>query len=148
VEQFVVAAIFLFGLIMAFWAVVEWRHARMSVKWPTVEGQVVRSVISVPAERTWRRRWYWHVEYRYRVDAHTYRGWRTYFGSTLPISVARNIVRKFPAQSAVTVYYHPRKHGRSVLLPGVNKYTRIGFAIAPVCWAMAAVFWMGFERLR
>jgi hypothetical protein len=144
-EPFLVAAIFLFGFVMLAWASFDWHNARTSPKWPTVDGQVVLSVISVPAMRTRRHRWYWHVEYRYSVDGQAYTGWRTYFGSSVPIAVARNIVGKFPVQSIVKVYHHPLRHGRSVLIPGVNKFTRIGFAIAPICWAMGLVFWMGFR---
>jgi hypothetical protein len=144
-EPFVVAAIFLFGFVMLAWAFFDWHNGRMSLTWLTAEGQVVHSVINVPAVRARRHRWYWHVEYRYSVEGQVYRGWRTHFGSTVPIAVARNIVRKFPPHSMVKVYYHPLKHGRSVLIPGVNKYTRIGFAIAPICWAMGLVFWRGFS---
>jgi hypothetical protein len=144
-EPFVLAAVFLFGFVMLAWAFFDWRNARMSPKWPTVEGQVVRSVISVPAMRTRRHRWYWHVEYRYSVDGQAYTGWRTHFGTTVSIAVARNIVGKFPAQSIVQVYHHPLKHCRSVLIPGVNRFTLIGFAIAPICWAIGLVFWMGFS---
>jgi len=27
----------------------------------------------------------------------------------------------------------------------VNKYTRLSFAVAPICWAMALVFWLGLR---
>jgi hypothetical protein len=132
--QFVSAACFLFGLGMSAWAFADWRHARASLAWPAVEGEVVKSSVT---RYTRRLRWDWRVEYRYRVDGQSYTGWRTYFGASVPIAVARNIVARFPAQSAVTVYHHPRQPGKSVLLPGVNKYTRLSFLIGPVCWAIA-----------
>jgi hypothetical protein len=137
----IAAALILFGCLMLAWTLFDWHHARMSPKWPTVQGDIVRSEISVPAQRTRRERWYWHVHYRYSVGGHQYTGWRTYFGVMAPIPVARRIVQRFPLRSRVTVYHHPSSHGRSVLMPGVNAYTRRGFAIAPLCWAMAWVFW-------
>jgi hypothetical protein len=140
-EHFIAAACGLFGLGMAAWAVVDWRHARQSLAWPSVQGEIVKSSVTRYVRRF---RWDWRVEYRYRVDGREHTGWRTYFGSTVPIGVARNIVRRFPARSSVTVYYDPRRHGRSVLLPGVNKYTRLSFAIAPLCLAMALALWLPF----
>ena len=136
---------FMFGILMAGWAFFDWHNARVSPAWPTVQGRIVRSVISVPAQRTRRHRWYWHVQYRYTVDAQEYTGWRTHFGCTVPASVARRIVGRFPVDAGVTVYHHPSRPGRSVLMPGVNKYSVRGFAIAPICWAMAWVFWAGIK---
>jgi hypothetical protein len=132
--QLVSAACFLFGLGMSAWAFADWRHARASLAWPAVEGEVVKSSVT---RYTRRFRWDWRVEYRYRVDGQSYTGWRTYFGASVPIAVARNIVARFPAQSTVPVYHHPRQPGKSVLLPGVNNYTRLSFLIGPVCWAIA-----------
>jgi hypothetical protein len=126
---------------MLAWAFFDWHNGRNSPKWPTVQGEIIRSEISVPAQRARRHRWYWNVHYRYRVDGHAYTGWRTHFGVTLAIPVARTIVARFPLGSAVTVYHHASSHGRSVLMPGLSAYTRRGFAIAPICWAMAWVFW-------
>jgi hypothetical protein len=140
-EHFIAAACGLFGLGMAALAVVDWRHARQSLAWPSVQGEIVKSSVTRYVRRF---RWDWRVEYRYRVDGREHTGWRTYFGSMVPIGVARNIVRRFPARSTVTVYYDPRRHGRSVLLPGVNKYTRLSFAIAPLCLAMALALWLPF----
>jgi len=90
----------------------------MSLNWPSVEGEIVYSAVIVPSGRSKRYRWYWHVEYRHAVDRQPHTGRRTHFGSTVPLSVARNIVRKFPVQSRVTVYYDPLRHAKSVLIPG------------------------------
>jgi hypothetical protein len=141
-EHFVAAACMLFGLGMAAWAFIDWYHARRSLSWPAVQGEIVKSTVTRYSRR---RRWSWHVEYRYRVDGREHTGWRAYFGSTVPIGVARNIVARFPVRSTVTVYYDPRRHGRSVLLPGVNKYTRLSFGIAPLCMAVALAFWLRFN---
>jgi hypothetical protein len=141
-EHFIAAACGLFGLGMAAWAFVDWRHARRSAAWPTVEGEIVKSAVTRYSRRL---RWDWHVEYRYRVDGCEHTGWRTYFGCMVPIGVARNIVQRFPVKSTVTVYYDPHRPGRSVLLPGVNRYTRLSFGVAPLCWAMALAFWRAFS---
>jgi hypothetical protein len=133
--QFFIVASVLFGLGMTAWAFVDWRHARGSLAWPSVQGEIVKSSVTRYTSR--RFRWNWQVEYRYDVDGHAYTGWRTYFGSSVPIAIARNIVRKFPAQSTVTVYYHPSVHTKSVLIPGVNKYTRLSFLVGPISWAFA-----------
>jgi hypothetical protein len=134
-EQLISAACALFGIGMSIWACIDWQHARRSLAWPTVQGQIVKSSVTRYASRRWH--WDWQVEYRYRVDGHDYTGWRTYFGSSVPIAVARNIVGKFPLHSTVTVHHHPREPAKSVLLPGVNKYTRLSFLVGPVTWAVA-----------
>jgi hypothetical protein len=138
--HFIIVACLLFGLGMSIWAFVDWRHARRSLAWPTVQGEVLASSVTRYSRRF---RWDWQVAYRYRVGGRIYTGWRTYFGSMVPIAVARNIVGRFPAQSVVTVYYHPSRPANSVLLPGVNKYTRMMFLVGPACWALALAFWMG-----
>jgi hypothetical protein len=132
------AALLLFGLGMLAWALIEWRLALKSLAWPTVRDLIVDSKVH---RHTRRYRWDWHVGYRYCVDGRHYKGWRVYYGSTVPISVARKIVRKFPAESTAAVYYDPLMPARSVLVPGANRYTYLGFLIGPICWSMALVFW-------
>lgn len=68
-------------------------------------------------------------------------GTQAYFGGSPPITIARNIVAKFPTNSITKVFYHPDSPELSVLIPGPNRYTFTTFLIGPFSWLMAIVFW-------
>ena len=121
------------------------RQAHRSRAWPTVPGQVTHAKVSRRAPRrgefAWMAPWSWHVSFRYHVDGQEYHGTKVYLGVDVPLAVARKIVAKFPVGSAVNVYYNPARHGRAVLISGMNKYTWLAFLPGPFFWILAVGFW-------
>lgn len=51
---------------------------------------------------------------------------------------AEELVRHYPVGSVVDVHYDPKKPKNAVLLPGVNKWSYMGFPIAIIFLIMSA----------
>ncbi|WP_332876149.1 DUF3592 domain-containing protein [Massilia sp. S19_KUP03_FR1] len=146
-ERMTVVMQILFGLggATTIWAIFLCRQARRSQDWPMVPGLVTHAKVNRRAapsgEPAWMARWNWHVCFLYSVDGQAYQGTRVYLGMDVPIGVARNIVAKFPAGSAVNVYYNPAHHGRALLISGMNKYTWFAFLPGLFFGILAVGFW-------
>ncbi|QDQ24971.1 DUF3592 domain-containing protein [Chitinimonas arctica] len=127
------------GCAMAAWGLYELYCARRSLAWPAVRGKVVRSKVTRYISKP--TRWDWEVRYRYEVNGSSYEGYRVFFGGTVPISTARAIVSKFALDSTVTVYHHPEKPAKSVLMRGANKFTYLPFLAPLILWLVGLMLW-------
>jgi hypothetical protein len=132
-------AFFLAGFALLYWLTLTLRRAYQSRYWANVRGEIVSSKVT---RYTNSRQWDWSVQYHYSVDGRQYQGARVDFGNRQTIAFAREIVAKFPAKKNVDVYYDSDNPGLSVLIPGPNRYSYSSMLIAPMCWAVALIFWM------
>lgn len=100
------------------------RLARESVRWPAVDGMVVRATIneessssrSGPPSVTYRP----IIVYNYRVDGREYEGQRVSYGeyATSDPADAQAVVDRYKAGTAVRVHYRPGQPGEAVIAPG------------------------------
>ena len=120
-----------------------------SRNWPTVQGQVERlEVVSnqVDGGTTYKPR----IIYRYRVGAREYQGRRiratTFGGGFSDQAAARAMLDGYYPGSAVTVHYHPRRPGNSLLRPGVTSMQwTVGALLVATTLALAACFVVVFS---
>lgn len=129
------------GAATTVWAIWFCLNTRRSRTWPAVRGEVMASHVRRFAP-TSAGNWDWSIRYRYVVDGRAHAGWRVYFGMTVPLTVARAMVARFPASTHVDVRYDPRRPERSVLLPGVNRYTATSLLPGPFFAVLGLVFWL------
>ena len=108
------------GLAGFAWTWSRQRLGRSTHGWPTVRGRVVTSEVrSYRSGEGGGRQPYPSVVYEYEVGGRRFRSKRIHFDE-LVSSQARvgATVRTYSAGAEVTVYYDPRRPGRSVLEPG------------------------------
>ena len=112
------------------------KYARESPKWPTVTGWIVKS--EYQHERVGTNRYVPIIRYSYRVRG---REWTSdtlaldhgladglsidYANGTLSqswmdFSDVKQLLKRYPVDKQVTVYYDPEEPGRAVLIPGVK----------------------------
>jgi len=87
--------------------------------WPTAQGKVLESRLR--EVRTGRgRSWAVYVLYEYWVNGATHRSdvWRMEAGSSSFTGAANKVIARYPAGSAVMVYYNPDAPGDAMLEPG------------------------------
>jgi len=113
------------GVLLTTWHI---KQDRASESWPQVTGTVITSRIgSSTTHRQNKTRssdtdYSVELRYTYEVEGQAYEGHRLRFGSTSHErrSDAQKEQRQFQAGKKVSVYYHPEKPGRSVLVRGGN----------------------------
>jgi Protein of unknown function (DUF3592) len=126
--------LFVLGLFGTVTAWLDWRKGIRSSSWPAVPGTIIHSHTkkvkvggssvgqsNAPKLTMYRP----HIIYSYEVSGVRLEGRRIQFASephTRVRSEVEDRVYKFPAGSAVTVYYDPAKPAESVLKPGVNAF--------------------------
>lgn len=112
------------GIVVLFFGVRSLRDANNSTSWPTVPGVVVSSDVDRHTSddgTTYSA----EVLYDYDVDGESYSSNSVSFGSysSSSSSHARDIVRKYPKGSDVTVAYDPSKPESCILEVGVQLQT-------------------------
>lgn len=138
-QAFSVFFMFPLGISIGIWSVVLVRRAHQSKNWPSVPGNILKSKINY--YRSNGHTWDWNVTYRYHVNGIRYVSDTVFFGTTLPLDEAISITVRYKTGMEVSVYYHPDKHGVSVLVPGITPYTYSLLFIGPLfLWAGASVF--------
>jgi Protein of unknown function (DUF3592) len=91
-------------------------QGRVSLKWPTVEGEIVESYVWEDDEASRPR-----VRYRYQVDDQEYTSdFITFKAYWLVRKTAETMVDRYPVGSRVQVHYNPRRPNRAVLEPGAS----------------------------
>ena len=122
-----------------------------SRNWPTVQGQVERlEVVTIEGGRHGGTTFKPMIVYRYRVGARAYEGRRiratTFGGSFADQAAARAMLDDYHPGSTVTVHYHPRRPGNSLLRPGVTSMQwTIGALLAATTLVLAAWFVVVFS---
>lgn len=146
----ILLAMAVLGVGVAIFGVVEWQRAKASERWPTVEGVVVSTEIkwhrrSGSDQRSRRTSYMPVVTYRYDVSGDVYENDRMAFAqpSSSTERSARRVLGRYPVGGGVTVHYHPRKPGLSVLEPGVA----VGVYFIMLFGVVWTVGWLGFWRL-
>lgn len=117
-EQIVPVILILVGILFVMIGFVLTLRAKAASRWPTTTGVMLKSEL---VERTTKQRTNDHqirtytsyepvVEYQYTVDGKVLTGRRLSFGLTrLPLEKAQEVLKKFPVNAQVPVYYNPRK---------------------------------------
>lgn len=116
------------GLFCLYGGFKEFIAARQSTDWPTAPGVISTSEVERKQSTSRKSKsitFRAHVVYAYEVGGKTMSSQRVAYGdygSSDP-SHAQEIISRFPANSQVTVYYHPHDPAQSVLEPGVAAQT-------------------------
>lgn len=113
------------GILLTGWYI---QQDRASESWPEVMGLITISRIGSSTtsgtNKTGRSDTDYSVELRftYQVEGQTYEGRRLRFGSSNhdEYSDAKKEQQQYPEGKMVSVYYHPEKPGRSVLVRGTK----------------------------
>ncbi len=132
------------GVTMTAWNI---KQDRESESWPQVTGEITISRIGSSTTRSSPggankssasdTDYSVEIRYNYEVEGQAYKGHRLRFGSNDHDrrSDAQKEQRQFPKGEKVSVYYHPEKPGRSVLVRGTqgNWGQLIGLSICLLC---------------
>jgi hypothetical protein len=127
---------FIAGIFLAKYGGSVLDNAKASAEWPTVQGTVMHSDV-VRERGTGDNRGKYHYEadvmFEFELDGQTYSSNNVSFGeyASSQASHAREIVRRYPEGSRVTVYYNPEDPDTAVLEPGVSwsSYILLGMGI-------------------
>lgn len=128
-----------------------------SQTWQTTHGKIISSQVGTSARSMDRRsppKYYPELTYEYVVDEHTYRGERRGIGGEIGLAenAARDIVARYPAGAAVTVYYDPAQPSEALLERAVTglqtKHILVPFLIGAAILAAGLLFvvWWMSER--
>jgi hypothetical protein len=109
------------GLVMTIFGVSNIRTAKDSETWPSKEGVILESKISIN-EGDDSTTYGADVVYEYEVKNQTYKGDKVTFGevSTSSRSRARKVVRRYPSGKKIAVFYDPKDPETSVLETGLS----------------------------
>jgi hypothetical protein len=117
-EQIVPVILILVGLLFVIIGLVLTLRAKAASNWPSTSGIMLKSEIT---ERTTKQRTKSHqiitytsyepmVEYQYTVEGKSLTGNRLSFGLTrLTLEKAQEVLKRFPVNAQVPVYYNPRR---------------------------------------
>lgn len=115
----------LLGLALMGYGVRNIIDARKSNSWPTVEGEITRSVMTEKLDDDSRTRYTLHINYDYTIDRSRFTGKR-FKGDRIEFvspdyhdrEEAESVLGRYPLGEKVTVYYDPEHPAKSVLVPG------------------------------
>lgn len=115
------------GIAASSFSVWSSRYAYQSESWPQVLGRIVEASCQITTGKpsTSTR----HVKYEYEVNSRKYVNDREHFGLR---SSTRGCMAGYVADQPVTIFYKPDDPGDSVLVPGLNRYSLLGFIIGIV----------------
>jgi hypothetical protein len=122
-----------------------------SRSWPTTEGRVLESTVESYTTHSSDRvnsqdiSYKPVVRYTYSVEEKQLESKQIAFGSwTGSKTYAAGIIAKYPKHAVVTVYYHPKRHGMAVLVPG--KYGMMLF-LSLLCGTILCIVAVTWVRL-
>lgn len=125
-----------------------------SSQWPTVQGTVTDSQLTSYQETSGdssTTRYQAHVTYHYTINEHPMIGSRVGFDdlNTTGQSEVEAIVARYPAGSAVTVYYDPGRPQMAVLENGLTAGALLPIGVgASLLVAGLVTLWQGIVRPR
>ena len=123
----------LVGAGLSFWGWNILQNARASAAWPTAEGRVTKSEVTLSTDAEGADSYSPEVTYTYTVDSTSHTNDTIKFGENAYGSrkKAEGIAANYPVGRNVTVYYDPEQPGRSVLEPGVSagSYIVLGIGV-------------------
>ena len=134
------------GAVLTAWAVLTVLDARASLGWPTTTGVVESAAVERRVSRTSgserKYRYNARVLYAYRVDGEAFFDGRLSFLTDYYDSAeeARDVVRRYPAGSEVTVYYKPGDPSVAVLESNYGYWTYLPLGISLFLFIAGAVF--------
>jgi hypothetical protein len=111
---------FIVGAIVLMWGIASSRSALLSVRWPSVPGNVTVSTISSSHSSKGGTTYGADIHYTYAVSAQNYVGTKVTFGdiSTSNSADASKILARYPVGKAVNVFYNPNDPAEAVLETG------------------------------
>ena len=138
---------FLFLVFLAVGAGLSWwgwtilQNARASADWPSVEGQITRSLVAYSTDAEGGDSYSPEVTFVYvAVDDRSHEGRTIKFGENSYGSErkAQEIINRYPLGQTVTVFYDPENPDKAVLEPGVSNgsYIVLGIGVLFVLLAL------------
>jgi hypothetical protein len=124
----------LIGLYLVWYGISSYRQSQASLSWPAVAGKVTTSKVIIEEDADLDECYIGDIEYLYVVGNKEYRNKDVVIGpSDCSESVANEIVKKYPAQAEVKVFYDPNQPEVSALEPGANNSSII-FIVLGLIW--------------
>lgn len=144
-------AMFAAGIFLMAWGVYEIKGSNESRNWPSTQGTISSSHISIRTSKGSNHRttttYFPSVLYQYKVDGRHYTSHRIEFGgeSGGMKRMAKKVVDKYPSGKKVTVYYNPQDPKYGVLEAGFTWSSLIVF-LAGIAFFGVGV--LGFKAYR
>jgi hypothetical protein len=141
--------LFLIGIgVSIFGGTLFWK-ALSSQAWPSVKGRILSA--SVEKEKAHRRIFSRErIQYVYHVKGKKFVGERIALGLRFVriMPAARQLIKKYPKGTLVTVYYNPSRFEESVLEPGLNLLVILTAAVGPFILLMVGILYQFSIRLE
>jgi len=134
--RYFLRSIFLPGILLVLGGLAAWSaidsilNAWSSQDWPYVEGRITASEVSSSTQsigpskiNSTSTSYFPSVSYQYTVNGGPHEGHEIVFGgySFNSKHEAEEILKRYPLDKIVSVYYNPKKYHRSVLEPGLHE---------------------------
>ncbi|MCI0396561.1 MAG: DUF3592 domain-containing protein [Chloroflexi bacterium] len=140
------------GIGLSIWGWNILQNARASTAWPTAQGQVVSSEVTVSTSSEGGDSYNPQVTFVYAVNDQQYQDDTIKFGETSygNRNRAQEVADKYPVGATVTVYYDPSDPATAVLEPGVSggSYLILGLGVFFAVMAFVTPSSMLFFRRR
>lgn len=138
------------GIGFAIWGALVVMEARSATNWPAVEGVIISSSVEhrVNTTSSGKGKWYYEarIKYDYNVDGVDYESKRVGFKSASyqykSEVVPSTIVRRYPANRTVEVYYNPDDPEKAVLETEITFMTYIGLLIGAFLVVLGVILFM------
>lgn len=153
-KNLILGAVFLAaGIGLSIWGHGMLAEAKASADWPTVQGKVTSSGVSVRkstsgsgSKKRTSTVYEPSVIYDYTVNGKSYTSHRITAGdfSSSSSKRAHRIVNKYPAGSTATVYYNPDEPYQSVLEPGATFFSYVPFGSGILFAVVGALVLLGW----
>jgi hypothetical protein len=110
------------GAGLSFWGWNILQNARASASWPTAQGVILSSEVTLSTDADGSDSYSPEVTYRYLALDSSYQNRTIKFGENSYGNrrKAQDIAARYPVGKSVTVYFDPESPARSVLEPGVS----------------------------
>jgi hypothetical protein len=107
---------------LSYWGWNILQDARASTSWPTVQGGITSSEVTVSSDSEGADSYSPEVTYRFQIDGQIFASSQIKFGENSYGSrrKAQEIVNQYPVGKQVMVYYEPERPTNAVLEPGVS----------------------------
>ncbi|MHA2250144.1 MAG: DUF3592 domain-containing protein [Candidatus Kariarchaeaceae archaeon] len=129
-----------FAVALLTWMLFNTYNGYLSRNWPYVVGKITKSRGERGGDTV-----SFSLRYEYIVDEFKYKSSRKNFGGYSSGGAGVNDeIERFPENSEAVVFYHPKKHHRATLMPGIQKsnfLTLIFIPLASIPHAIILLLW-------
>ena len=140
------SGLFLKLFMLAIWSIFiiflakDYVYGLVSINWPKINGVITNSGIDAKYGGNGLTFYSPVIEYKYSINGEEFKNNKfTYMGTVgLTHKYASKCISKYPVNSCVEIYYHPKDRAESVIIPGVHWFQYVGFAFITIMFLSIA----------